>query len=275
MRRALKVVARLAWPLTWPVRWYWAHSDRQLGKKLVVDRLLKRLVPPPPAGFETELPGGGRIFLHHRDDIGLVVLMSGSFERAEIEVARSFASAGTTAVDVGANVGIFTVPLALAVGTHGRVIAVEPSPENVAQLDRNIRLNDLANVEVHPIALAAEPGDVALRLGADPAFHSTSTVVRSRDAAAATLVRADTLDRIWRDAGSPEVSFLKIDTEGAELDVLRGARGLLEACRMPILLEAKEHERVRELDALLLPLEYGRLRPSGFAVGNYLYSPKR
>ena len=128
MQRALKAFVRIAWPLTWPVRWYWAHSERQLGKKLVVDRILKHLLPPPPAGFESELPGGGRIFLHHRDDIGLVVLLTGSFERAEVELARAHARPGTTAVDVGANVGIFTVPLALAVGTEVRVIAVEPSP---------------------------------------------------------------------------------------------------------------------------------------------------
>lgn len=262
---------RLAWPLTWPVRWYWAHSERQLGKQLVVDRILKRFVPPPPAGFETELPGGGRIFLHHRDDIGLVVLMTGSFERAEIDLACSLARAGTAAIDVGANVGIFTVPLALAVGARGRVLAVEPSPDNVEQLEHNVRLNELENVAVHAVALAAQPGEVALQLGADPAFHSTSSVVRSRNAAAATLVRADTLDDIWREAGAPEVSFLKIDTEGAELDVLRGGRELLETCGMPILLEAKERERVQALDGLLTPLGYGRSRPHGFAVGNYLY----
>jgi FkbM family methyltransferase len=271
MQRALKVLVRLAWPLTWPIRWYWAHSERQLGKKLVVDRILKHLLPPPPAGFESELPGGGRIFLHHRDDIGLVVLLTGSFERAEVELARAHARPGSTAVDVGANVGIFTVPLALAVGTEGRVIAVEPSPENLEQLEHNIRLNDLDNVDVQPIALAAEPGEVALQLGADPAFHSTTTVVRSRDAASSTLVRADTLDHVWRDAGSPDVSFLKIDTEGGELDVLDGARELLAARGMPILLEAKEEERVRALDELLAPLGYRRERPSGFAVGNYLY----
>jgi FkbM family methyltransferase len=274
MRRAPEIAVRLAWPLTWPVRWYWAHSDRQVGKKLVVDHVLKRLVPARPAGFETEVPGGGRLFLHHRDDIGLVVLMTGSFERAEVELARSHSRAATTAIDVGANVGIFTVPLALAVGARGHVIAVEPSPENVAQLEHNIRLNQLANVDVHPIALAAVPGEVELQLGADPAFHSTSTVVRSRDAAVATLVRANTLDAVWRDAGSPEVSFLKIDTEGAELGVLQGASELLAAHRMPILLEAKERERLRDLDALLVPLGYVRTRPRGFAVGNYLYVPQ-
>jgi FkbM family methyltransferase len=274
MQRALRALVRLAWPLTWPIRWYWAHSERQVGKKLVVDRILKHLLPPPPAGFESDLPGGGRIFLHHRDDIGLVVLLTGSFERAEVELACAHARPGSTAVDVGANVGIFTVPLALAVGPEGRVIAVEPSPDNLEQLEHNIRLNHLGNVDVQPIALAAEPGEVALQLGADPAFHSTTTVVRSRDAASSTLVRADALDRLWRDRGSPDVSFLKIDTEGGELDVLDGARELLTACRMPILLEAKEQERVRALDELLAPLGYRRERPAGFAVGNYLYSSR-
>ena len=272
MQRVLKAVVRLAWPLTWPIRWYWAHSERQLGKKLVVDRILKHLLPPPPAGFETELPGGGKIFLHHRDDIGLVVLLTGSFERAEVELAGARARPGSTAIDIGANVGIFTVPLALAVGSEGRVVAVEPSPENVEQLEHNIRLNELGNVDVHAIALAAAPGEVLLQLGADPAFHSTTTVVRSRDAATSTLVRADTLDRLWREAGSPDVSFMKIDTEGAELEVLDGGRELLAACEMSILLEAKEQERLRALDALLVPIGYRRERPPGFAVGNYLYT---
>src|SRR5919204_279974 len=98
MQRVLKAIVRIVWPLTWPVRWYWVHSERQLGKRLVV-------------------------------------LLTGSFERAEIDVARTHAIAGTTAIDVGANVGIFAVPLALAVGPQGRVIAVEPSPENVEQLE--------------------------------------------------------------------------------------------------------------------------------------------
>jgi FkbM family methyltransferase len=271
MQRALKLAVRGLWPLTWPVRWYWAHSDRQLGKKLVVDHVLKRLVPPPPAGFETELPGGGRIFLRHRDDIGLVVLLTGSFEAAEIELARRLASPGTVAVDVGANVGMFTVPLAFSVGEDGRVLAVEPSPENVSLLERNVQLNALTNVDVHPIALAAEAGEVELRLGADPAFHSTTTVVRSRDAADTIVVRAETLDRLWRASGSDAVSFLKIDTEGGELEILQGAHELLAACHPPILLEAKERERARELDEWLGARGYARSRPRGFAVGNFLY----
>jgi FkbM family methyltransferase len=268
----LRSLLRAAWPLTWPVRQYWLHSERKLGKKLVVDHVLKRLLPAPPAGFEAEVAGGGKVFLHHREDIGLVVLMSGAFEGAETECARELARPGSVAVDVGANVGMFTVPLALAVGIGGRVLAVEPSPDNVARLENNLMRNGLGNVVVREVAVAEKPGEVLLQLGVDAALHSTTNVCEDRANGETVVVPAETLDSVWRAAGSPDVSFLKIDTEGGELGILRGAPELLRACRPPILLEAKGDERARELDEILAPLGYERTRRRGFAVGNYLYA---
>ena len=268
----LRSVLRAAWPLTWPVRQYWLHSERKLGKKLVVDHVLKRMLPAPPAGFEAEVAGGGKVFLHHREDIGLVVLMSGAFEGAETECARELARPGSVAIDVGANVGMFTVPLALTVGSAGRVVAIEPSPANAARLEHNLVRNGLGNVDVRRIAVAEQPGEVVLQLGVDAALHSTTTVCEDRGAGESVVVPAETLDAVWQAAGSPAVSFLKIDTEGGELDILRGAPELLRTCRPPILLEAKGEARTRELDAILSPLRYERSRRRGFAVGNYLYT---
>src|SRR5437667_3688379 len=224
---AVRVLLQLAWPFTWPARWYWSHSEHQVGKKLLVDRLLKQLLPSAPAEFEAELTGGGRVFLQHRDDIGTVVLLTGAFEPAETTCARELTSEGSVAIDVGANVGMFTVPLAMAVGPLGRVLAVEPSSKNVRRLVRNLEVNGLDNVDVHAVALAEKSGEVLLRLGADPAFHSTTTVIRARETCDCAVVEAQTLDSVWQAAGSPEVSFLKIDTEGGELEILGGGRGLL------------------------------------------------
>src|ERR687885_83981 len=130
----MRLLFRFLWPLTWPIRRYWIRSERKLGKSLLVDRVLKPLLPAPPAGFEAELPGGGRVFLHYREDVGLVTLLGGGFEQAELEAAREHARAGSTAIDVGANVGVFTVVLARAVGPAGRVLAFEPFPANVRRL---------------------------------------------------------------------------------------------------------------------------------------------
>jgi hypothetical protein len=173
---AVQVVLQIAWPFTWPIRWYWSHSERQIGKKFLVDRMLKNAVSSAPAEFEAQLAGGGRVVLRPCEDIGLVVLLTGAFEPAETECARELAVEGSVAIDVGANIGMFTVPLALAVASRGRVLAVEPSPENVLRLVRNLELNELGNVEVHGVALAEVEGEVLLRLGADPAFHSTATI---------------------------------------------------------------------------------------------------
>lgn len=267
-----RAAVRLAWPFTWGIRFYWLHSTRKLGKSFVVEQIVKRLLPEPPAGFYAELPNGGRVFLHHREDIGLVVLMSGGFERAETEFAVGQARPGTVAIDVGANVGMFTVPLALAVGPSGRVLTIEPSPENVARLESNLELNSLENVVVEPIAVGDRAGQLVLQLASDPGFHSTAEIAESRSVDEHLTVRAETLDQVWLRAHAPAVSFIKIDTEGSEDAVLRGAEQILRACQPELLVEAKGEDRVRELDNWLGALGYSRTRHRGFAPGNHAYS---
>jgi FkbM family methyltransferase len=266
----MRVLLRVLWPLTWPVRQYWLRSDRKLGKRLLVDRILKRLLPAPPRGFIAALPDGGRVFLHYREDVGLVTLLGGGFEQAELAAAREHARPGSTAIDVGANVGVFTVALALAVGRAGRVLAFEPFPENVRRLEENVRLNGLDNVDVGAKAVGDTRGELELWLGADPAFHSTSEVAEGRGSGASLRVVATTLDDAWEAAGRPPVSFVKIDIEGGEEAVVMGARDLLREERPVLLVEVRD-ERVL---AVLRGLRYDDVRPRGFARGNVLFVPR-
>jgi hypothetical protein len=124
---------KAAWGLAWPIRAYLRHTPAHRGRGLVEAALVRLVLPLAPTTFITALPGGGTIALRYRERIGLSTLVYGSFEAAETELLRRLARPGTTAIDAGANVGLFTIPLALAVGDEGRVLAVEPAPETAAR----------------------------------------------------------------------------------------------------------------------------------------------
>jgi hypothetical protein len=115
----------LTWTLVWPARLYVTRSPLRFGQNFVRDVLLRWLLPPSPSAFLARLPFGRQIEVRYREGIGLSMLLEGEFERAEIETLAAYAQPGSTAIDVGANIGIYTVVLATAVGTAGR-----PSPSS-------------------------------------------------------------------------------------------------------------------------------------------------
>jgi FkbM family methyltransferase len=227
----------------------------------------------PQASFVARLPGGGRLRLRCREAIGFAILLHGEFEAAESRYLSGRARAGTTVIDVGANVGLFTVPLARAVGSRGRVVAIEPGEENVARLETNLRLNRLANVLVERVAATDQDGVVELNVADDPAYHSTVEVHDGRGVGRALSVPAARLDTIWTRLGRPPVSAIKVDVEGAELAVLRGAETLLRETRPALLLEANTAEQRRELTEWLAQRAYVRRTEPGFAEWSNAFEP--
>ena len=130
--------------------------------------------------------------------------------------------AGGVAVDVGANIGYFTCLAARAVGPRGVVHAIEPAPENVEALKRNVRLNGFRNVVVHAVA-AADVADVrTLRLTTEVTHHGLYDHPASRTVAEVRVPTAP-LDALVE----VPANLIKVDVEGAEVEVLRGMEGLL------------------------------------------------
>jgi FkbM family methyltransferase len=181
----------------------------------------------------------------------------------------------TTAVDVGANVGMFTIALSAAVGPSGRVMAFEPFPPNLDRLQRNLHLNEIRNVDVLPLAVDRKEGATTLHLSNDPAFHSTTEVRETERSLNDTItVQTASLDGAWTRAGSPAVSVLKIDVEGGEFLVLSGAAVLLARCRPAILIEVTEEEELQEITTFLEAYGYHARQPDGFMPWNYLFLPE-
>jgi FkbM family methyltransferase len=128
-------------------------------------------------------------------------------------------------IDVGANVGYYTLLASGMVGSRGRVHAVECSSKNLVLLTDNVRKNNLQNVEIHAFAAASARGSVTLNVSpVGLAWFPPSPrwpIVPGRGSAVS--VRAVPLDEIIR---SP-IDVVKIDTDGADLDVLKGMKRIL------------------------------------------------
>lgn len=194
------------------------------------------------------------------NDQSLCLYVSGSFEPNEFAFIDRVLAPGMTVVDVGANDGLYTVFAARRVGPTGRVLAVEPSSRERANLARNVERNKLSNVTVWPSALGAAAGQANLKIAHGlHAGHNTFGTFAYDDVLAvdSELVAVETLDDVVQRRALPRVDFIKIDVEGAEVGVLQGARQVLMSSRPLLLLEANEPAlqaqgtSVQELLALL------------------------
>jgi len=197
---------------------------------------------------------------------------------------------GATVVDVGANVGYNTVYASRRVGAAGRVVAVEPAADNARMLRENVAANALDNVVVHAVAAGRSRGvrDLYLRgdVSAVNSFFQESVYASVTGVEKVTVVPLDDLVE--------GADLVKIDVEGAELDVLAGMPRLLRVPRLQLIVEwhprlqeaagyeadalprfflgrgftlqAASHTRITPLTAADIAAAAGRLRRSGRPV---------
>ena len=185
-------------------------------------------------------------------------------EAGPVDGLRSLVAPGSTVVDVGANIGFFSLRFAGWVGPAGRVIAIEPESRNIASLRLHLKRAGLAGVvECVHAAAADRPGQLLLAVTpGHPGDHHL--------AAEGEPVEAVTVDELVAGDVRP-VTLVKIDVQGAEMMVLAGARAVIERDRPAIYVEidgtalGRFGSSPRELIDAVVEL---RLRaPSGHAPG--------
>ena len=177
-------------------------------------------------------PNGDRFpfLLHDGQDrfISQRIRKRGSWEPFETRVMLSLLHPGDVVVDIGANIGWYTITLALQIGGSGRIFAFEPEPDNADLLEQNVALNRLSNVKVFRCALSDTPGTLTLvKSITNMGDHRLSS--QPANPALQVDVPVETLDRLVA-IGAVDltsVRIIKIDTQGAEVLVLRGARDAL------------------------------------------------
>lgn len=194
----------------------------------------------------------GRMMFYSNDHyIGGSLEKYGEYSEGEIALWRQFIKPGMTVVDVGANIGCFTVPLAKLVGPQGRCFAIEPQRQFYQMLTGNLALNEISNTMVLLGAFAAKSGTVNVpaqdysKVGNFGALELASGIGET--------VPCVTLDSM---IGEGAVHFIKIDVEGMERDVLAGAKATLHRDRPILYVENDRDDKSGDLINWLLGADY-------------------
>lgn len=173
---------------------------------------------------------GHRMRLDPKDTVVSVRLREeGWFEPFETLLVQRLVSPGDTVVDVGANIGYYTLQFARLVGEAGHVYAFEPDPRNFALLEENVWQNGYRNVTLVRAAVAAEPGRVQLHLNAEN--RGDHRIYPSAPGRAAIDVEAVALDDYFSDHKG-HFHLVKIDVQGAETGVFLGMRKMVAEQRV-------------------------------------------
>jgi FkbM family methyltransferase len=201
---------------------------------------LGAVVPPPRQRVQSS-PKKRPPFIEVCNDKGLKFSVPGAVEcissyvlleqtrwfEKQIDFIYRFAEPGMIALDIGANVGAYALPLAKLVGPHGKLIAYEPSKENREHLVRAHALNQLGNIEVAHFALSNFCGYGLLQLNESGELHQ---MVRAQGNAKHTeAIEVSTLNIEAEKHQWPHVDFIKLDAEGQEGAILEGATDFLDS----------------------------------------------
>jgi FkbM family methyltransferase len=179
------------------------------------------------------LPWGLDIVADPGEDLGRIIIRNGVFDLTVSEALSRLLAPGETGVDVGANIGYMTSIMAARAGTKGRVIAFEPHPDVNRDLAANVArwrtAKGVGPIEVHAVALSDEHGSGTLFMRANFARNRglASFEAPSGPTPDGWVTEEVTLKRLDEVVKGP-ISVMKIDVEGHELQVLRGATTLLE-----------------------------------------------
>lgn len=209
-------------------------------------RKVRVALTPRSALLRTRLQNGAIIEAYNRSGYGgRGVYVFGESLEPELSCLQHFLGAGQVFVDVGANVGLFTVKAAKEVGNDGLVVAIEPFLETALQLTNNVRANGFTNVRVRNVCIGSDTQQTRLHL--NKGKPNSFSLVRRGNAESISVLSVS-LDDLCRWENLERLDYLKIDAEGAETAVLEGAQEVINRFRPIVQVEITIRETTLSLD---------------------------
>jgi FkbM family methyltransferase len=214
------------------IRFYTFHTPLRKGRHRLANQALARW-RDQPAALEIQTQAGDRLVVDPRSTMWRYAYFHGEYEPALSRLVTRVVRSGDVCLDIGANVGWYTVLLRRLVGPSGAVHAFEPNPPVFERLVENLAMASRPpNVRLHALGLGPEALSATLHVFEGIADGHASLSDQGRDRFSTVSCPVCRLDDVLRAEGLDRVSFVKMDVEGAELGVLQGA-GLLFAQATP------------------------------------------
>lgn len=175
--------------------------------------------------------------LHIDDWIQENIYFLNDYERAELTFLINKLQADDVFVDIGANIGLYSLVASQSLTSSGKVIAFEASQENHSRIQEHIELNESQNIVAHHLAVADRNKDITLYYDAEAANRGMVTAYSQKEEGSTEVVRAVSLDQFLTEE---RIDFIKLDIEGGEYEALLGMKKKLEKYKPTLLLEMEE-----------------------------------
>jgi FkbM family methyltransferase len=225
LKTSLKFIARIT-EKSKPLQEF-VRKTHFKGKVVTVSEIDSKYLPQ---GDLVEEVNGIKYKFNLADDIQKYIYFN-VYERREMNMILPLISEGSVCMDVGANVGFYALNFAKRIGSNGKVYAFEASPTVATRLKENCSLNSFGNrVKIQDWAVSSKEGEVSFsisaqsnsgwgHIGNDARFEKIS-------------VKTNTLDNFFKEERVEKVDFMKVDIEGAEDDLMEGAKAVLSEKRI-------------------------------------------
>lgn len=206
------------------------------GLAWLSERIYQTMAPEKPTLI---VHRGIRMFVNPREGgLGSSLFSRGAFEESETRLFEKSIKPGMVVVDIGANIGYYSLIASGLVGRKGRVYAFEPEPKNHGILLQNIRENNFVNIVPVKLALSDRKGIARLYTDKSNEGGNSLSGTNVMDRQGSVDVQTTTMDSYFGgNAGGFKVDFIKIDVEGAEGLVFKGAKKVLKNRRLKIMME--------------------------------------
>ncbi len=201
----------------------------------VIDKIINELIHFRLLSYKKVL--GNKIYLQKHSFVSKCLVRRGIHEETLTKFVINEIKKGDVVLDVGANIGYYTLIFAKIVGENGHVFAFEPEPSNFNLLKKNVMVNNYRNVSLEKIVISNKNGNTKLYLSKTNAgshrIYLSNTVKNNF-----INVEMKTLDEYFKNNSiRDKISFIKMDVEGSEIGVIKGMNSILENKKLTVMLE--------------------------------------